>query len=143
MMEGDMPPGHVITANPNAVVRVVLGCSSWAVLALSLFVERFSQVHYRASVEAGEAICPLWRDVFLFHWREESQHTIPDVMEFLREDARLDAPARDAAVGELSRCWTRSTASCRGRWWPTPPTSAPLPACRRTRCAAGASRGCS
>jgi hypothetical protein len=63
MMEGDMPPGHVITANPNAVVRVVLGCSSWAVLALSLFVERFSQVHYRASVEAGEAICPLWRDV--------------------------------------------------------------------------------
>jgi hypothetical protein len=64
-------------------------------------------------------------------------------MEFLREDARLDAPARDAAVGELSRCWTRSTASCRGRWRPTPPTSAPLPACRRTRCAAGASRGCS
>lgn len=101
MMAAGMPPGHVMTADSNAVARVVLGCSTWAVLALTLFVERFSQVHYRASVEPGEAICPLWRDVFLFHWREESQHTILDEMEFIREDARLDASARDAAVGEL------------------------------------------
>ena len=32
---------------------------------------------------------PLWKDVFLFHWKEESQHAILDEMEWQREDAKL------------------------------------------------------
>jgi hypothetical protein len=39
--------------------------------------------------------------VFLFHWKEESQHAILDELEWRREDARLDASARDAAVDDL------------------------------------------
>jgi hypothetical protein len=39
--------------------------------------------------------------VFLFHWKEESQHAIIDELEWRREHARLDADARDAAVDDL------------------------------------------
>src|SRR5690606_26939972 len=38
---------------------------------------------------------------FLFHWKEESQHAIVDEMEWLRENANIDAAQRDQAVGEL------------------------------------------
>ncbi len=43
----------------------------------------------------------MWKDVFLFHWREESQHAIVDEMEWLREDRQLDAAQRDEAVDQL------------------------------------------
>jgi len=46
-------------------------------------------------------LSPLWKDVFLFHWKEESQHAIVDEMEWMREDQRLDAAQRDQAVDEL------------------------------------------
>jgi hypothetical protein len=36
-------------------------------------------------------IDPLWKDVFLFHFREESRHAILDETEWLGEDQRLDA----------------------------------------------------
>ena len=39
--------------------------------------------------------------MFLFHWREESQHAILDELEWQREDARLTASERDAAVDDL------------------------------------------
>jgi hypothetical protein len=39
--------------------------------------------------------------VFLFHWREESQHAILDELEWVREDAKLTEPERDAAVDDL------------------------------------------
>jgi hypothetical protein len=39
--------------------------------------------------------------VFLFHWREESQHAILDELEWVREDAKLTPQARDAAVDDL------------------------------------------
>jgi len=39
--------------------------------------------------------------VFLFHWKEESQHAILDELEWRREDARLTAAQRDAAVDDL------------------------------------------
>ena len=39
--------------------------------------------------------------MFLFHWKEESQHAVLDELEFLREDARLTPAQRDIAVGEL------------------------------------------
>ena len=43
----------------------------------------------------------LYKDVFLFHWKEESQHAIVDELEWVREDAKLTADARDAAVDDL------------------------------------------
>jgi len=101
MMAADMPAGYVMTADPNAVAQAVLGMSSWAVLALTLDIELFTQAHYRASIEPDANLSPLWKDVFLFHWREESQHAILDELELVEEDARLGQAERDAAVGEL------------------------------------------
>lgn len=43
----------------------------------------------------------LYKDVFLFHWREESQHAILDELEWRRENASLDDARRDQAVGDL------------------------------------------
>jgi hypothetical protein len=101
MMAADMPAGYEKTADPDAVATAVLGKSTWAVLALTLDIELFTQAHYRASIEPQHDLSPLWKDVFLYHWREESQHAILDEMEFLKEDARLDEAGRDVAVGEL------------------------------------------
>ena len=101
MMAADMPAGYAMTADANAVAQAVLGASTWAVLALTLDIELFTQAHYRASIEPDAGISELWKDVFLFHWREESQHAILDELELLREDARLSAAQRDAAVDDL------------------------------------------
>ena len=101
MMAADMPAGYVMTADANAVAQAVLGASTWAVLALTLDIELFTQAHYRASIEPDANLSPLWKDVFLFHWREESQHAILDELELIEEDARLSKEQRDAAVGDL------------------------------------------
>jgi hypothetical protein len=101
MMAADMPSGYVMTADADAVAQAVLGASTWAVLALTLDIELFSQAHYRASIEPDANLSPLWKDVFLFHWREESQHAILDELELIEEDARLSKEQRDAAVGDL------------------------------------------
>ncbi len=101
MMAADMPPGYEATAEPNAVAQAVLGASTWAVLALTLDIELFSQAHYRASIEPDATLSELWKDVFLFHWKEESQHAVLDELELVREDAKLDKAQRDAAVGDL------------------------------------------
>jgi hypothetical protein len=101
LMAADMPPGYRPMAEPNAVALAVLGKSTWAVLALTLHIELFTQTHYRASIASEGDICELWRDVFLFHWKEESQHAVLDELEFLREDAGLTPAQRDVAVGEL------------------------------------------
>ena len=101
MMAADMPAGYVQTADPDAIAHAVLSKSDWAVLALTLDIELFSQAHYRASIEPDAQISELWKDLFLFHWREESQHAILDELELRREDARLDAAQRDAGVDDL------------------------------------------
>jgi len=101
LMEADMPAGYRPAAEPNAVAFAVLGKSTWAVLALTLHIELFTQVHYRAGIAAEADICELWRDVFLFHWKEESQHAVLDELEFLSADSRLTPAERDLAVGEL------------------------------------------
>jgi hypothetical protein len=100
-MAQDMPAGHVQTAAPNDVAQVVLGKSTWAVLALTLNIELMSQAHYRASIGPQAGLSELWKDVFLFHWREESQHAILDELEFRREDAKLDRAQRSAGVDDL------------------------------------------
>jgi len=101
MMAADMPAGYRMTAEPNAVAQAVLGASTWAVLALTLDIELFTQAHYRASIQPDDRLSELWKDVFLFHWKEESQHAVLDELELVREHARLDAAQRDAAVDDL------------------------------------------
>ena len=101
MMAPGMPAGYAFLPQPNDVAQAVLAASTWAVLALVCDIELFSQAHYRSSIDPETQIDPLWKDVFLFHWREESQHAILDEMEWMREDERLDVAKRDQAVDEL------------------------------------------
>jgi hypothetical protein len=96
-----MPPGYAVMADPNAVAHFVLGKSTWSVLALTCHIEIFTQVHYKKSIEPDNDLSALWKDVFLHHWREESQHAIMDELEWLREDVKLDADERDRAVTDL------------------------------------------
>ena len=96
-----MPRGYVMTADPDAVAQAVLAASNWAVLALTLDIELFTQAHYRASIESQTHLCPLWKDVFLFHWKEESQHAILDELELVAEDRRITPAERDVAVDQL------------------------------------------
>jgi hypothetical protein len=96
-----MPPGYQVMPDPNDVARFVLGKSTWSVLALTTHIEIFTQVHYKTSIEPDADLSGLWKDVFLHHWQEESQHAIMDELEWRREDAKLDAAARDRAVTDL------------------------------------------
>jgi hypothetical protein len=79
----------------------VLSKSSWAVLALTCHIELFVLAHYRESIDPDKNLSELWKDVFLYHWREESQHAILDELEWRREDARLTPAERDKAVDDL------------------------------------------
>lgn len=101
MMEAAMPAGYTFVPDPNEVARVVLSKSDWAVLGLTCHIELFVLAHYRSSIDPAADICPLWKDVFLYHWREESQHAILDELEWRREDTQLSAAERDRAVDEL------------------------------------------
>ena len=95
-----MPEGYTFELGANEVASFVLGKSTWAVLALTCHIELFSQAHYRQSIEPDAALSPLFKDIFLFHWKEESQHAILDELEWVRVDAALpDDTARDQAVG--------------------------------------------
>ncbi|MFL6579440.1 MAG: hypothetical protein ACJ8G2_01755 [Burkholderiales bacterium] len=96
-----MPSGYRFDIAPNDVASFVLGKSTWAVLALTCHIELFTQTHYRASIAADQGLSPLYKDVFLFHWKEESQHAIIDELEWVREDGKVTAEARDAAVDDL------------------------------------------
>src|SRR5882672_4048304 len=101
MTAAEMPGGYSFLPQPNEVASVVLGKSTWAVLALTCHIELFTQAHYRQSIEPDENLSELYRDVFLFHWREESQHAILDELEWRRENANLSASERDRAVDDL------------------------------------------
>src|SRR3954452_18457579 len=101
-MVGDvLPGGYSFDVDHNAVARAVLGKSTWAVLGLTLDIELFTQLHYRQSIDSDPQLSELFKDVFLFHWKEESQHAILDELEWVRHDAGLTAAQRDAAVGEF------------------------------------------
>src|SRR5881227_766579 len=96
-----MPEGYTFVPEPNAVASAVLAKSTWAVLALTCHIELFVLAHYRESIDTEANVSELWKDVFLYHWKEESQHAILDEMEWVREDAKLTSEARDAAVDDL------------------------------------------
>lgn len=96
-----MPPGYRVTADPNAVASAVLAKSTWAVLGLTCHIEIFTQVHFKKSIEPQANLSDLWKDVFLFHWKEESQHAVLDELEWRREDEKLTDAERDRAVDDL------------------------------------------
>ena len=101
MIAGGMPAGYSFLPKPNDVAAVVLSKCTWAVLALTCDVELFTQAHYRQSIDPDAELSELWKDVFLFHWKEESQHAILDELEWQRENARLTPEQRDQGVSDL------------------------------------------
>ena len=96
-----MRQGYRFLPQANEVASVVLGKSTWAVLALTCHIELFTQAHYRQSVEPDGNLSDLFKDVLLFHWKEESQHAILDELEWQRENAKLTPAQRDQAVTDL------------------------------------------
>jgi len=96
-----MPAGYTFLPEPNAVASAVLAKSTWAVLALTCHIELFVLAHYRESIDPDTSVSELWKDVFLYHWREESQHAIIDELEWRREHDKLSAEERDHAVNDL------------------------------------------
>src|SRR5918993_1982818 len=101
MAAAGMPAGYSFKPLPNDVAGAVLSKSTWAVLGLTLDIELFSQAHYRSSIDPDPNLSDLWKDVFLFHWKEESQHAILDEMEWRHEHARLNEAQRDQSVTDL------------------------------------------
>jgi hypothetical protein len=101
MAAEQMPAGYTFLPDPNAVASAVLGKSTWAVLALTCHIELFVLAHYRESIDPDPNLSGLWKDVFLYHWREEAQHAVIDELEWARADAKLSPAERDQAVNEL------------------------------------------
>ena len=101
MVAEGMPAGYRFMPQPNDVASAVLAKCTWAVLALTCHIELFTQAHYRQSIEPDKDLSELWKDVFLFHWKEESQHAILDELEWQRENAKLSAAERDQGVTDL------------------------------------------
>jgi hypothetical protein len=101
MIGSVLPDGYRFDVDANAVAHAVLGKSTWAVLALTLDIELFTQTHYLESIHHDAELSELFKDVFLFHWKEESQHAILDELEWVRHDADLTAGERDRGVDEF------------------------------------------
>ena len=101
MVGETLPAGYRFDIDPNAVAGAVLSKSTWAVLALTLDIELFTQLHYRQSIDPDGELSDLFKDVFLYHWKEESQHAILDELELKRHDALLTIDERDRAVDEF------------------------------------------
>lgn len=101
MMSVGMPEGYRFLPDPNQVAAAVLANSTWAVLGLMLEIELFTQEHYKQTIESDENLSDLYKDIFLFHWKEETTHAIMDELEWPRQDMKLASAERDQAVDEL------------------------------------------
>jgi hypothetical protein len=101
MIGAELPPGYRQVADPNDVARAVLAASTWSVLALTCHIELFVQAHYAESIDSRDDLCPLFKDVFKFHWRDESRHVVLDELEWKDEHATLSADEHDRAVTDL------------------------------------------
>ncbi len=101
MMGAQLPAGYRQVADPNDVARAVLAASTWSVLALTCHIELFVQAHYAQSIAPREELCPLFKDVFKFHWMDESRHVVLDELEWKAEHAKLSPAERDQAVNDL------------------------------------------
>lgn len=101
MIEPGMPPGYNFPWNPNEVAAQVLSKSTWAVLGLIYQIELFTQTHYKESIGPDENLSELYKDLFLFHWKEEVTHAFMDELEWPIEDQKLTPAEREQAVTEL------------------------------------------
>jgi hypothetical protein len=101
MMADGMPEGYRFLPNPDMVAAAVLENSTWAVLALILEIELFTQEHYKQSIEPEENLSELYKDIFLFHWKEETTHAMMDELEWPREDSKISNEKRNQGVDEL------------------------------------------
>jgi hypothetical protein len=101
MIGETMPAGYRFDVDPDAVARAVLAKCTWSVLVLTLHIELFVQLHYRQSIEPDNGLSELFKDVFLFHWKDEAQHAVLDELELKRHDATLSPAERERAVGEF------------------------------------------
>ena len=96
-----LPPGYRMTTDPDSAAAAMLGKSTWAVIALTCFVEIFTQAHYLHSIRDDDELSPLFKDVFYYHWVEEVQHATLDELEWQRVHDGMSAEAIDAAVTDL------------------------------------------
>jgi len=96
-----MPPGYRFLPPANDFAQLVLDKSTWAVLALTCHIELFTQAHYRRSIEPDAELSELFKDVFLYHWKEESQHATLDELEWIREDSKLTHEQRNRAIADF------------------------------------------
>ena len=101
MMAEGMPEGYKFLPDPDVVAAAVLENSTWAVLALILEIELFTQEHYKQSIEPEDNLSELFKDIFLFHWKEETTHAMLDELEWPREDSKISDEERDRAIDEL------------------------------------------
>jgi hypothetical protein len=96
-----LPAGYRMTTDPDAAAAAMLRKSTWAVLALTCFVEIFTQAHYLHSIRDDDGLSPLFKDVFYYHWIEEVQHATLDELEWQRVHDEMTPAAVDAAVGDF------------------------------------------
>jgi hypothetical protein len=101
MIGPQLPASYRQVADPNDVARAVLAASTWSVLALTCHIELFVQAHYAESIAPREELCPLFKDIFKYHWKDESQHVVLDELEWKDEHAKLSPAERDQAVNDL------------------------------------------
>src|SRR6185437_14592316 len=101
MIGAEMPAGYRQVADANDVARAVLAASTWSVLALTCHIELFVQAHYTEAIAAQEELCPLFKDVFKYHWKDESRHVVLDELEWKDEHSKLSPAERDQAVNDL------------------------------------------
>jgi hypothetical protein len=101
MLASGMPPGYNFPWDPNEVAGAVLSKSTWAVLGLIYQIELFTQTHYKESIAPEANISELYKDLFLFHWKEEVTHAMMDGLEWPLEDQKLTPVQREQAVTEL------------------------------------------
>jgi hypothetical protein len=101
MIAPGMPSGYTFRWDPNEVAAAVLSKSTWAVLGLIYQIELFTQNHYKESMGPDENLSELYKDVFLFHWKEEVTHALMDELEWPIEDQKLTPVEREQAVTEL------------------------------------------
>lgn len=101
MLAEGMPSGYVFLPDPDAVAEAVLRNSTWAVMGLILEIELFTQEHYRESIAPDANLSDLYKDIFLFHWKEETSHAMVDELEWALENRRISERERDLAVDQL------------------------------------------
>jgi hypothetical protein len=101
LADATLPAGYSMAADSNEVANAVLSKSTWSVLALTCHIEIFTQIHYKESIKPEDNLSPLFKDVFKYHWLEESQHATLDELEWDRIHQTLSSDEIDQGVDDL------------------------------------------